>query len=243
MLSIPATNRACGVFDNLHGFPDGRAFSDDLKQSTGRYYGTAGPVFTEKLLGDDACLPELYARICNLPDFYSQDGVEGRAAALLGLIALSGEKATEYGLTGWKEGEALDACIELFAAWREYRGQGQTETRQILKSICHFIERHGDSRFSEIGNSSIADENGIDERPIVHDRAGYWRDTEKGRIFMFNSSALQEAAHGYDLKFILSSLRDAGWIAEHDSGRNSKKTKIKGRSLSLYWLIPKDDGD
>jgi putative DNA primase/helicase len=241
LLNTPATERTHGAFDNLHGLSDGRAFADDLKQSTSRYYGVTGPAFIEKLLADSDCLHELYAKTNKLPSFSTSDGVEGRAASMFALIAISGEKATEYGLTGWAEGEALDACIELFDAWRDFRGQGQTETRQILQATRYFIERHGDSRFSELKKGSTTDNNSIDQRPIVHDRAGYWRDIEIGRVFMFNSTALQEAVSGYDLKSILSSLKDAGWLVDNDKGKNSKKTKVEGRSIPLYWIMPTDE--
>lgn len=243
LLSIPVTDRAHGVFDVLHGFSDGRAFADYLKQSTSSCYGIAGPEFIKKLLDDKDCLPDLYARMCNRPEFKSSDGVESRAAGIFALIAVAGEKATEYGLTGWQQGDALKATIECFKIWRGFRGKGETETRQILEGVCQFIERHGDSRFSELGKdrAGYAGDN-IDQRPVVRDRAGYWRDTEQGRVFMFNSPALQEAALGYDLSFILRALNDAGWIAGHDEGKRSKKVRINGHPSALYWILPVDEG-
>ncbi len=241
LLSIPVTDRLYGVFDDLQGLPDGRSFADNLKQATCSYYGVSGPAFIEKLLADNECLPELYARACNHPAFSSSDGVESRAASMFALVALAGEKATEYGLTGWKKGEAYKAAIEMFNVWREYRGQGQTEARQIQQAIRHFIDRHGDSRFSELGRIlDINDESCNDTKFIVRDRAGYWKDTSMGRIFMFNSGALQEAATGFDLKCILRTLKEIGWIAEHDYGKNSKRVKVGGRAIVLYWLMPND---
>ncbi|MFW2572114.1 DUF927 domain-containing protein [Legionella sp. 29fVS95] len=243
LLNIPATDRAYGAFDNLHGLTDGRAFADSMKQSTNLFYGVAGPEFVKKMLEDNDNLSELYARFCKLDGFYSSDGIESRAAGLFALIALAGEKAMEYGLTGWQQGEALEAAIELFNAWREFRGQGQTETRQILQGIRHFIDRHGDSRFSGLEQETKTTYQGdnIDQRPVVRDRAGYWKDTDKGRIFLFNSSALQEAATGFDLKIILQTLNDAQWIMEKDYGKNSKKVKIEGRTISLYWILAKEE--
>lgn len=241
LLNIPATDREYGAFDTLHGLNDGRAFADFMKQSTSLNFGFAGPEFV-KLLEDKDNLSELYARFCELSGFCSADGVEGRAACLCALIALAGEKATEYGLTGWQEGEASEAAIELFNKWRDFRGQGQTEMRQILQGILHFIDRHGDSRFSGIDQKEIVYEgDNIDQRPVVRDRAGYWKDTDRGRIFLFNSSALQEAATGFDLKIILQTLNDAQWIIEKDHGKNSKKVKVEGRTLSLYWILVKEE--
>ncbi|RAP37954.1 hypothetical protein B1207_02910 [Legionella quinlivanii] len=127
--------------------------------------------------------------------------------------AMAGEKATEYGLTGWSQGEALKSILDLMKYWQDFRGEGQTETRQILECIQSFIERHGDGRFSGLHDlSKSGDNDNIDQKPIVRDRAGYWKDIKKGRASLFNSSALKEAAAGYDFKFILRTLNDAGWI-------------------------------
>ncbi len=243
LLNIPATDRAYGAFDDLHGLTDGRIFADSMKQATSLFYGLSGPAFVEKLLSDKDCLSELYAKFCNLEGFYTSDGIESRAAGLFALIALAGEKATEYGLTGWQEGEALESVIELFNAWRDFRGKGQTETRQILQGIRHFIDRHGDSRFSGIEENSIRSYQGdnIDQRPVVRERAGYWKDTDKGRIFLFNSPALQEAAPGFDLNCILRALNESKWIVDKDFGKNSKKVKVGGRSISFYWILPNEE--
>jgi putative DNA primase/helicase len=243
LLSIPVTDRAYGVFDELHGFVDGHSIADYLKQSTSACYGMAGPAFIKKLLEDKDSLPDLYARLCNRPEFKSSDSVESRAAGIFSLIAMAGEKATEYGLTRWQEGDALRAAIECFNIWRGSRGQGETETRQILDGIRQFVDRHGDSRFSELGHgrTGYAGDN-VDQRPVVRDRAGYWKDAKQGRVFMFNSPALQEAAIGYDLSFILRTLQDAGWIAEHDYGKHSKKVRVDGRPSVLYWILPTDEG-
>lgn len=243
LLNIPATDRSFGAFDNLHDLPDGRSFADAMKKSTNLFYGISGPAFIEKLLNDKDNLSELYAEFCKLDGFYSSDGIESRAAGLFALIALAGEKATEYGLTGWQESEALEAAIELFNAWRDFRGKGQTETRQILQAIRHFIDRHGDSRFSGLEESStrLYQGDNIDQRPIVRDRAGYWKDTDHGRIFLFNSSALQEAATGFDLNCILRALNESKSIVDKDTGKNSKKVKIGKRSTSFYWILPTEE--
>jgi putative DNA primase/helicase len=98
------------------------------------------------------------------------------------LLALAGELATEYGLTGWPEGEAVKAAVIGFNAWRSLRGRGNDERRQIIQKVSDFIERHGDGRFSS------ADANGENQ---TRDRAGWWRDTQAGG---FISSLRKECA-------------------------------------------------
>jgi len=232
LLDIPATTRTHGLFDALHEFPDGRSFADSLKQATGKHYGHAGPAFVKALIADTQDLPALYAKACSLPGFTGHDGVENRAAGVFALLGLAGELATEYAITGWDKGDAMDAALLGFDLWREFRGEGQTETRQILKAVSDFILRNGDARFST-----------IDDRTAVRDRAGYWRESAEGRIYLFNSPALQEAATGFDLRRILTALKSAGWIIEHDTGKRSKKVKVAGSSINLYAIRPDNGGE
>jgi putative DNA primase/helicase len=233
MLDVPATNREYGIFDELHGQTDGRALADSLKQATGRYYGCAGPAFVEALINDKRDLFEAYDKACKIPGLIGNDSVEGRAAGIFALIGLAGELATEYGITGWQEREAFDAAILGFQLWREFRGQGQTEDRQILQSISDFIARNGDSRFSPLDDQNVS----------VRDRAGYWRDKDEDRVFMFNSPGLQEAAAGFDIRRILDALESVGWIAEHDQDKRSKKTRVLGSSKNLYWILPAESDE
>lgn len=233
MLDIPATNREYGIFDELHGHVDGRALADSLKQATGRHYGHAGLAFLEALIADERDLCERYAKACQLQELQGKDGVEGRAACIFALTGLAGELATEYGITGWQEGEAIEAAMLGFKLWRDFRGQGQTENRQILQSISDFIARNGDSRFSPLNDQDIS----------VRDRAGYWRDEPDGRVFMFNPPGLKEAAAGFDIGRILDALESAGWIVERDKERRSKKTKVAGASKNMYWILPVESDD
>ena len=233
LLDLPATDRAYGLFDELHGRDDGRAFADELKQVTAANFGHAGPAFVESLIADKQDLPGLFAETRDLPDFRTTDGLESRAAGWFALMAMAGELATEYRLTGWKRGEALAAAVEAFRLWRDYRGEGQTETRRILDGVARFIDAFGDSRFTALSDNCS---------PKAVNRAGWFRDDEAGRVYLLNRSALQEAAKGFDTRRIGAALANAGWIVEHDKGRRTKKTHVSARntSLSLYAIRPRD---
>jgi putative DNA primase/helicase len=228
MLDVPATTREYGIFDELRAHVDGRALADNLKQATGCHYGHAGPAFVEALINDKRDLFEAYDKACKIHGLIGNDGVEGRAAGIFALIGLAGELATEYGITGWQEREAFDAAMLGFKLWREFRGQGQTEDRQILKAISDFIARYGDSKFSPLDDKEVH----------VQDRAGYWQDNPKGRVFLFNPPGLQEAAAGFDKGRILDALDSLGWIVKKDQDRRSKKTRVAGASKNMYWILP-----
>ncbi len=124
LLDIP-TARRFGAWDELHGLPTGTAFSDAIKRAATTHHGHAGRAFLHRLTGDQRDFCELLERFKALPAL-SVDGGEGqdrRAAGRFALLALAGELATEYGITGWPESEALHAAAVGFAAWRSLRGR------------------------------------------------------------------------------------------------------------------------
>lgn len=228
LLDVAAARRY-GAWDTLHGFADGPALSDAIKRAATTHYGHAGRAFLHRLTHDARNLAELLERVKALPDF-AADGKEGqdkRAAARFALVALAGELATEYGLTGWPEGEAVNAASEAFRAWQAMRGRGNDERRQIPERVAEFIERHGDSRFSD------ADAGGDDAMRI--NRAGWWRNTPGGRVYLFNGAAMREALSGFDFRRALDTLQEVGALPA-SSGERSKPERIGGRPVRLFAI-------
>lgn len=235
LLDIPATSRRYGLFDHLHDHDTPRALADYLKQTTGQNYGHAGPAFVSALLADSRDLKGQYADLMSAPEFTRADGIESRAAGTFALIAMAGELATDYGLTGWQPGAAFSAALEAFNSWRDYRGPGQNENSQILEGIRDFIAKHGSARF--------APKDAPESTHGTRDRAGYWQDEPEGRVYLFYSHGLTEAASGFDVKRILAALDQAGWIVERDHGKKSKKTRIGNEAPRLYWIRPDEGAD
>lgn len=230
LLNVPSAGRY-GAFNNLHGFPEGRALSDHLMSATKEIHGHAGPAFVERLLTDTRDLGGELKKIMDLPQFSSPDSQAGRAAKSFALFGLAGELAVEFGILPWPPGEALEAAATCYQAWLNARGSGLTEHRQILDAIADFIARHGDSRFSEKGKDY--------DRP-VQNRAGWWMPDGAGeRVYLFNAAALREAGGGFDTPRILAALDQAGWIAERGTDKHAKKTHIgPGLKMSLYYVRP-----
>lgn len=241
LLNLPVTNRSHGVFDHLHDRADGRAFADELKRATGAHYGHAGRAFVEALIADERDLAAVYTDARSRGEFYSSDGLEARAAGVFALIGIAGELATDYGITGWEGGAAMRAAVEMYTIWRDFRGPGQTEDRQIQQAIRGFIMEHGDSRFSLLQEAA--------DGTRVLRRAGHWKDVPQTdgsnrRVYYFTSAALKEAARGHDLKRILNAVDSAGWIFERDKGKRSKKVAVGGGvKHNLYAICLDDDGD
>ena len=229
LLDIPAV-RSFGAWDNLHGLPSGTAFSDAIKRAAATHHGHAGRAFLEKLTRDGRDFCDLLERIKALPEFSAEggEGQDKRAAGRFALLALAGEVATEYGITGWPEGEAVKSAAECFKTWQGLRGRGNDEKRQILDKVSGFIDRHGDGRFSD------ADATG---EPQVRDRAGWWRNVEGVRVYLFTAEGLREALKGFDFNRALDALQEVGALPEPAAdGKRSRLNRIGGRAIRLYHI-------
>jgi putative DNA primase/helicase len=230
LLDVPSA-RTFGAWDELHGAASGAAFSDAIKRAAVTHHGLAGRAFLDKLTRDERDFCAMLERIKALPKFDTDngEGQDKRAAARFALLALAGEVATEYGLTGWPEGAAINAAAEGFEAWRGLRGRGNDERRQILERVSDFLERHGDARFS------AADY--IDQSQ-TRDRAGWWRDTNEGRTYLFTSEGMREAVKGFDFNRALDALQEAGALPPPEAdGKRSRSQRFGGRKVRVYPII------
>ncbi|KUJ88704.1 MAG: hypothetical protein XD36_0941 [Halomonas sp. 54_146] len=233
LLDIPATGQIYGAFDDTQGM-NPSDFANAIKTATAEHYGHAGMEFVQFLLKQKD-LPALYHETMQDPAFAgAQGGVASRAAGAFGLLAMAGELATDAGITGWQLGASLEAIKTCFDLWKSERGSLPPEDTAILDGVSSFIQRHGDSRFSEL-KPPIAE-----PPPKVPNRAGYWHDVNDNRVFYFQKAELEEAAKGYDAKTIAGVLNTAGWLYEKETGRLAVKKRVNGNLTRLYAVLPKE---
>ena len=230
LLDVPVQGRH-GAWDCLHAYSSGAALSDALKRSSTIHYGHAGRAFLEYLTRDhDASFTDELDVFKRLPEFLvtGDDSQAKRAAGRFALLALAGERATRYGLTRWPEGEAIHAAAAGLAAWKSLRQnrKGNVERDQIAESLVTFIERHGDSRFSNVDGSDTV---------VVHDRAGWWENGPNGRLYLFTASGMREAMKGFDFKRALNALQELGAIAPSGAdGERARFRRLAGAKFKLY---------
>lgn len=232
LLNIPAA-RTNGAFDELHGAPSGQAFADSLKTACAIDYGWAGPLFIYHLIEAIAQGRDFGAELAAmkaLEAFQTTESQAARVAARFALYALAGELAIEFGVIPWQPTQAIASAVAMFEAWKSANGTGNNENRAILQAVGDYINRYGDTRFTRRDDKEAKVTGGS--------RSGWWDDRRDGRIFLFNSGALKEAALGFDLPTVLAALDGAGWIAERDEGKRSKNTRVNGTNTRLYWIRP-----
>ena len=228
LLEIPVFGQY-GAFDDLHGMKDGRTFSDMLQENTKKYYGTAGIAYLEKLVNDKQDLGGLLESA--LVKFISEDmqPQEKRAARAFALVAVAGELATDYSVTGWSKGEATTAVIQCFEQWRLNRGAGTTEDNNILKSIQDFIDGYEDARFTSISTDD----------QVNGKRAGWYSGIDP-RSYYFTATGLSDAATGYDIKRVIEALIKANWLTLGNDGKPKSQKKIAGTNDKDYVITPSD---
>lgn len=235
LLDIPV-ERTHGAWDVLHGHTSGAAFSNAIKRASASHYGHAGRAFLEQLSREETDPAQAWEAIKALPEFQptSTDGQAARAAGRFALLALAGELATSYGVTGWPEGEAIRAAVVAFKAWLSMRGTGgNTERVEAAERLLEFIDRHGDSRFSDADAPEDA------RAVLVRDRAGYWRNTAQGRVYLFTATGMREALKGLDFNRALLALEQADLIsAPNDKGERARSQRVGGRKVRVYEVHP-----
>lgn len=229
--SVPVMRRY-GVWDDLCGMESGAALTDAIKLAAKRHYGLAWREFLERLTRDKRDFCAYLERIKALPEFTIAGG-EGQAKRVAGrfaLVAMAGELATEYGITGWPEGTATKAAAEVLKAWlKTCGGAGNNESRQILERVSDFIDRHGDGRFSDADKPEPSNP--------IRDRAGWWRDENSKRIYYFTAAGMNEALKGFDFKRSLDELQAVGILpAPQKNGERAKPERINGRLVKLYHI-------
>ncbi|KTT02142.1 DUF927 domain-containing protein [Pseudomonas parafulva] len=233
MVDVNAGTRTHRAFDELHGL-EGADFHRQLTVAVGANHGHIGPAFVEKLLASDD-RPGLLEDFAGIRAQFVEDNAQaGRVADRFAVIALAGEMAIAYGLLPWTPGTALADCQLLYGEWLSRVGGGNAEDRQILAGILDFIDKHGSSRFSDVEDQTLDTK--------VFNRAGYWEVVGAKRLYLFNKSALTEAAHGHGLARVVKALEGAGALAKHDTDRDSRRTKKyrlpAGGSARLYVIDP-----
>lgn len=240
IIDLPVTDQTHGCWDTLHGFTSGAALSDALRRESEAHYGHAGRAFLERLTRDDHDQArELLAAIKERPEFNAEGG-EGqfqRVAARFAVLALAGELATLYGVTGWPEGEAIRAAAVGLRLWLGMRDGKTTDAEgpQVVEQITEFIERHGSSRFSD------ADADPQNAQP-VRDRAGYWRQRDGERVYLFTATGMREALRGFDYRRALLHLEQAGMVrAPNARGDRQDSLTLEGRKQRVFTVKPQPE--
>jgi len=98
-----------------------------------------------------------------------------RASDRFALVAVAGELATKWAITGWTRREALRAAGRCFREWCAKHGKsGSADLEAAIGRIRHLLESGGESRFTLLGSGARGETD-------VRDRAEFIRTDRSGR--------------------------------------------------------------
>jgi putative DNA primase/helicase len=245
MIDVPVINGPHGLFSDIHRAKNGAEFADALREAADKNYGHAGTKFIAELINHYPSL-DLPARLAaTLQEFEKTEGALGaqdrRVARCFALAALAGELAIEWGILPWNKGRALIAAIEIFHHWKQTQPEStrSKETQQILKAVYDFIQTYG-ACFSDIDWVPMHDPYGrlTNAEPVIHERAGYWKDVGGKRIYLFTAKGLDKASGGFGTRKAAEALDEVGAL-EKGADKRSKSTRTPdGGKTRLYWVDP-----
>jgi uncharacterized protein (DUF927 family) len=245
LIDIPAdAGKGLGLFDTTHDTNGGAAFSKLLVDNCTKYHGRVGREFLDMLCasldnGNDS--ESLKFAVRKMMEKISPVGASGqvlRGVERFALVAVAGELATKFGLTGWQTGESETAARGCFNAWLDSRGgSGNQEITAILSQVKAFFELHGESRFSPVDRA--------DER-VTHNRAGFSEciDVSGSSTTLYYCLAevyKNDICRGYDSKQVSKVLKEAGWLQTGNDGKSAQAKRLRGMgNTRYYWIRPLD---
>ncbi len=253
LAEIPADAGAgLGVFETLHDAGNGSEFAKLMDQAIRRHHGTAWPVFLDRLAQAQGTLAE------SLHDAHkvferrflteTASGQARRVAARFALVGAFGEIATDWGITGWPAGEAMQAAGKCFQAWLANRGgEGNQEERAQLAQVREFLRRYGESAFTDWDRP--ANDTGS-HASVRSDRAGYRRHDEVNdatEYFIFSEVFNSRVCKGHHAPAVGRLLLERGYIEPgREKGREwlvKASLPTEGRARVVHVLPTIWDGD
>lgn len=236
LVDIPAdTGSGFGIFENLHNSPSPAALSKAFLDATTQHYGVAAYEFLKQITSAQNLeqIPQLLKTLreefltANLSEKAS--GQVHRVCERFALIAIAGEIATYYGITGWTTGEAQQAAQKCFQAWVEHRGGvGNQERVAILSQVRSFFELHGESRFTEWDN--------LNSRTL--NRAGF-KKTENGitNFYVLPETFRKDICAGIEHRNVLKLLLEENWLKPDAKGNPYRLEYLPGLARSRCYVF------
>lgn len=240
-----------GCWDVLHGLPDGARFTETLQRNAAKHYGTAYPEFIRRTIQEREAMPAQFEALRRAFEERALTRKAGgqaiRAATRFAAVAYAGEKATEWGLTGWPQGEAVKASFRMFQDWLQaFGGEENREPRKMIEQVQNWVQAHAGARLEDMRRPSISDTHA----PRTMNRAGWKRPTketaslhEKDHVFeylIYPTVFKQELCTGFDPAQVVNELLKRG-LLKHGDGKNVA-VRVRepggGENSRFYCITP-----
>jgi putative DNA primase/helicase len=251
LAEIPADTGKHGLFEELHGLPNGSAFADTLAKNAQKYYGITGREFLKILTQN---IPDAKAFIKKALEVFLNEALPPKAtgqihrvASRFALVAAAGEFATICNITrnlgkdglaaiGWNPGDAHRAALKCFNDWLAVFGSTDIqEVTQLLADVAYFLEQHGESRFTD-WYANHPDE--ASTRYRTHHRSGFRKHTSEGIEFhIFPETFRREICKGREEKFVKQTLFDRGLLKKDAEGKFTCSARPASEAKSRRYYV------
>lgn len=236
LCDIEADTGKFGLFEDLHRFPNGQAFSDHLRAASCSYYGTALRAFLQWLVESD--FDEIRTTWHNFKALFIKSVISDcadvpsevlRVAARFALVAFGGEMATTAGVTQWNATDATEALKTVFAQWLGGReGSGQTDIERGIREVRRFIQNYETSQFERLWST--------DEQKIIK-RVGFIRRNDDAeREFLIFPDDFKTICKGFDAKAVAAVMKEKRILQTDSAGKTTKQVKIGGKNQRFYLI-------
>ncbi|HAU5703940.1 TPA: DUF927 domain-containing protein [Citrobacter freundii] len=236
LLNVPITKAT-----EYHGYADGKAHADAMREACKANYGAVGREWIRLLASQkEASIEAVRAAerrwLGLLPDEASEQvrRVASRFAVLEAALLLS------LSLTGWDAQECRDALQHSFNAWVNEFGMGNREAKAWVEQAEAFLQRYGYSRYLPYHNT--------DPRDLpIKDLAGYRVKSRSGEEMVFHtwpSVFKDEIATGANYIAFAQALADAGMLDKPSKGITKKTLVHEGKQCHFVVMtLPVDEDE
>jgi putative DNA primase/helicase len=239
LLNIDAdAGQGLGMFENLHGAHSPDAFARDLKEHALSNYGSPLRIFVERLTRN---AKEAVQFVKSTREEFIRQCVPARgvgelrrAADRFALIAAAGELATQWGLTGWRTGEAVEAAQRCFEEWMNARGTaGPSDLEAAIRQVRAFLESNGGGRFQAL--SAMPADAGAER---ISNRAGFKRLDGDGETeyLILKEIFSNEVCRGYSSSAVLKELDRRGFLVRDHPNMTIKPRLPELGSVRVYCI-------
>jgi putative DNA primase/helicase len=233
LLNVPITKAT--VF---HGYQDGKAHADAIRDASNAHYGAVGRTWIAHLASQKENALATYREterrwLSLLPDDASEQvrRVASRFAVLESALLLSAS------FTGWTAQECHDALQHSFYAWVNEFGMGNREAKAWVEQADAFLHQFGYSRYLPHPNP--------DPRDLpIKDLAGYRVKKPGADTLVFHTFPAvfnNEIAAGANAAAFAQVLADAGMLDKPAKGITRKSLRIDGKQPRFVVLMTLDD--
>lgn len=237
MLDIPALGTH-GLFDDLHGCKTSDAFIKVLDRSIRKVSGPAGTAFVQRLMAQP--VEDLQARLdadaeeqaTALQDHLGVVAGDEKTTEIrrvlesFAIVAVAGEWASEWGITGWPPGAASEAVREIALRWLTKRGTMPLDQAEVIRKTRDYLAEH-EHRFVPLADRK--------RNPrVAEELAGYCDATYFYVLSQTTGKIYEEGKISSSLDYLL----DAGYLSrgtEKDS-LQFKMSPIDGKRPRSYRI-------